>query len=90
MPTIATGGGSVNPIPMFGNVNAAQAALRNWVLNLNNVLTEKNILAAHVAIAVWIGDSAPAGFPSEEPGVIAARYWDLHERRDQAELVYTK
>ncbi|MEV5955771.1 SDR family NAD(P)-dependent oxidoreductase [Streptomyces sp. NPDC051987] len=29
-----TGGGSVDPVPMLGNVNAAAAALRNWVINL--------------------------------------------------------
>ncbi|MEV4115116.1 SDR family NAD(P)-dependent oxidoreductase [Nonomuraea sp. NPDC049695] len=84
-----TGGGSVTPNPMFGNVNAAQAALRNWALNLNNVLTGKGVFAAHVAINVWIGASVPEGFPSAEPDAIAARYWDLYERRDQAELVVT-
>ncbi|WP_256122565.1 SDR family NAD(P)-dependent oxidoreductase [Streptomyces sp. LUP47B] len=33
-----TGGGSINPVPMLGNVNAAAGALRNWVLNLHNEL----------------------------------------------------
>ncbi|OXM61018.1 SDR family NAD(P)-dependent oxidoreductase [Amycolatopsis vastitatis] len=83
-----TGGGSVTPNPMFGNVNAAQAALRNWVLNLNNVLADKGVYAAHVAINVWIGANAPAGFLSADADTIATRYWDLYERRDQAELVY--
>ncbi|WP_327110510.1 SDR family NAD(P)-dependent oxidoreductase [Nocardia sp. NBC_01730] len=83
-----TGGGSVTPNPMFGNVNAAAAALRNWVLNLNNVLADKGLFAGHVAINVWIGGGGPEGFPSAEPDTIAARYWDLYERRDKAEVVF--
>jgi NAD(P)-dependent dehydrogenase (short-subunit alcohol dehydrogenase family) len=84
-----TGGGSVNPIPMLGNVNAAAAALRNWVLNLHNELAGTGVYAAHVAISTWIGDNAPAGFPSATPEQIAPLYWDLYESRDQAEHVFT-
>ncbi|MBE8523973.1 TetR/AcrR family transcriptional regulator, partial [Amycolatopsis sp. H6(2020)] len=36
--------------------------------------------AAHVAINVWIGANAPAGFPSADADTIATRYWDLYER----------
>ncbi|ROO87981.1 NADP-dependent 3-hydroxy acid dehydrogenase YdfG [Actinocorallia herbida] len=83
-----TGGGSVNPIPMLGNVNAAAAALRNWVLNLHNELTGSGIYAAHVAIGVWIGEGGPAGFPSASAEEIAPLYWDLYAKRDQAETVF--
>ncbi|MEV0794896.1 SDR family NAD(P)-dependent oxidoreductase [Kribbella sp. NPDC050459] len=84
-----TGGGSVNPNPMLGNVNAAAAALRNWVLNLHNELAGTGVYAAHVAISTWIGDNAPEGFPSATPEQIAPLYWDLYEGRDQAEYVFT-
>jgi NAD(P)-dependent dehydrogenase (short-subunit alcohol dehydrogenase family) len=83
-----TGGGSINPVPMFGNVNAAAAALRNWVLNLHNELAGSGVLAAHVAINTWIGEGGPAGFPSAAPEQIAPLYWDLHERRHGAEVVF--
>jgi NAD(P)-dependent dehydrogenase (short-subunit alcohol dehydrogenase family) len=83
-----TGGGSVHPIPMLGNVNAAAAALRNWVLNLGQELAGTGIHVAHVAINVWIGEGAPEGFPSRSPEQIAPLYWDLHETRDRAEVVY--
>ncbi|NUR67656.1 MAG: SDR family oxidoreductase, partial [Streptomyces sp.] len=33
-----TGAGSIDPVPQVGNVNAAAAALRNWVLNLHKEL----------------------------------------------------
>ncbi|WP_409474103.1 SDR family NAD(P)-dependent oxidoreductase [Streptomyces sp. HC307] len=83
-----TGGGSVHPIPMLGNVNAAGGALRNWVHNLHGELAGSGIYAAHVAINTWIGEGGPEGIPSATPEEIAPLYWDLYERRDQAELVF--
>ncbi|MFB4271500.1 SDR family NAD(P)-dependent oxidoreductase [Nonomuraea sp. GTA35] len=83
-----TGGGSVHPIPMLGNVNAAAAALRNWVLNLHNELAGSGVYAAHVAIGTWIGEGGPEGIPAATPEQIAPLYWELYERRDQPELVF--
>ncbi|GAA2816846.1 SDR family NAD(P)-dependent oxidoreductase [Nonomuraea rubra] len=83
------GGGSVDPHPMLGNVNAAQAALRNWVLNLHKELAGTGVQAAHVAIDVWIGGGGPPGAPAAEAEEIAPVYWDLHTRRDVAERVFT-
>ncbi|MGW0808948.1 SDR family NAD(P)-dependent oxidoreductase [Nonomuraea sp. NPDC002799] len=79
-----TGGGSITPHPAMGNINAAAAALRNWVLNLNQVLDGTGVYAAHVAISAWIG----SGPPEAEPDTIAAAYWDLHQSRDRAEINY--
>ncbi|WP_154794440.1 SDR family NAD(P)-dependent oxidoreductase [Occultella kanbiaonis] len=79
-----TGAGSVSPIPMMGNVNAAAAALRNWTLNLHQELAEKGVYAAHVAIGVWMG----SGNAYDEPATIAQTYWDLYTARDQAERQY--
>ncbi|WP_318216474.1 hypothetical protein [Streptomyces sp. SCL15-6] len=84
-----TGGGSVDPIPMLGNVNAAAAALRNWVINLNKELAGSGVYAGHVAIGVWIGDGGPEGIPSATPEQIAPLHWELHEARDRAEAVFT-
>jgi NADP-dependent 3-hydroxy acid dehydrogenase YdfG len=83
-----TGGGSVDPVPMFGNVNAAAAALRNWVRNLDKELASTGVHAAHVAINVWIGDGAPEGIPTATPEQIAPVYWELHEQRDRSEIVF--
>ncbi|GAA3625859.1 SDR family NAD(P)-dependent oxidoreductase [Nonomuraea rosea] len=83
-----TGGGSVRPIPMLGNVNAAAAALRNWVINLHNELAGSGVYAAHVAIGTWIGEGGPEGIPAATPEQIAPLYWNLYERRDQPELVF--
>ncbi|MEU1194528.1 SDR family NAD(P)-dependent oxidoreductase [Streptomyces sp. NPDC005859] len=84
-----SGGGSVDPVPMLGNVNAAGAALRNWVINLDKELASSGVHAAHVAINVWIGDGGPAGFPTATTDEIAPLYWDLHENRDRSEAVFT-
>ncbi|WP_328875417.1 SDR family NAD(P)-dependent oxidoreductase [Streptomyces sp. NBC_00287] len=84
-----TGGGSVDPIPMLGNVNAAAAALRNWVINLDKELAGSGVHAAHVAISVWIGGGGPEGIPTATPEQIAPLYWDLHEDRDRSEAVFT-
>ncbi|MDT0321935.1 SDR family NAD(P)-dependent oxidoreductase [Streptomyces millisiae] len=83
-----SGGGSVDPVPMLGNVNPAGAALRNWVINLNKELAGSGVHAAHVAINVWIGDEGPEGFPTATSEEIAPLYWDLHRRRDRAEAVF--
>ena len=83
-----TGGGSVEPNPMLGNVNAAAAALRNWVINLNKELAGSGVYAAHIAISVWIGEG-PEGFPTATPEQIAPLYWELHKTRDRAEAIFT-
>jgi NAD(P)-dependent dehydrogenase (short-subunit alcohol dehydrogenase family) len=83
------GAGSVDPIPMLGNVNPAQAALRNWTLNLHKELAGTGIQAAHVAIGVWVGDSGPEGAPTAPAEQIAPLYWDLHENRDRSEAVFS-
>ncbi len=83
-----TGGGSVDPVPMLGNVNAAQAALRNWVINLNKELAGSGVYAGHVVIGVWIGGGGPEGSPTATPEQIAPLYWDLHENRDRPEAIF--
>lgn len=83
-----TGGGSVDPSPMFGNVNPAWAALRNWVINLDKELAGTGVHAAHVAIDAWIGEGGPEGGPTVTAEQIAPLYWDPHENRDRSEAVF--
>ncbi|MFE0928925.1 SDR family NAD(P)-dependent oxidoreductase [Streptomyces mutabilis] len=83
------GGGSIDPNPMLGNVNAAQAALRNWVLGLHKELAGTGVQAAHVAIGVWIGAGGPPGVPTASAENVAPLYWDLHTQRSDLERVFT-
>ncbi|MFE7935582.1 SDR family NAD(P)-dependent oxidoreductase [Streptomyces sp. NPDC057456] len=88
-----TGAGSIWPDPRVANVNAAAAALRNWVMNLHKELADAGtgIQAAHVGIDVAIGDSDSVvpGIPVAPPEQISPIYWELHTtKRDQDELVF--
>ncbi|MFJ6087789.1 SDR family NAD(P)-dependent oxidoreductase [Streptomyces sp. NPDC092369] len=86
-----TGAGSIDPVPAVANVNAAAAALRNWVVNLHKELDGTGVQAAHVGIDVSIGMSVVPGFPTAEPEEISPAYWELHTtKRDQAELVFSR
>ncbi|MEV7130529.1 SDR family oxidoreductase [Streptomyces sp. NPDC093260] len=82
------GAGSIDPNPMLGNLNAAQAALRNWVLGLRKELSGTGIQAAHAAIGVWVGTDGPPGVPTASPDEIAPLYWELHTHRDE-ERIFT-
>jgi len=82
-----TGGGAITPYPFLATLNAAQAALRNWAHNLHNTLAEQGIHAATVAINAMITENAPAGIPAIAPDDLAQTYWNLHTRRDHAEIV---
>jgi hypothetical protein len=73
---------------MFGHVNAAAGALRNRVLNLHNEPAGSGIYAAHIALNTWFGGGGLEGIPSAGPEQVAPLYWDLYERRDQAEAVF--
>ncbi|GHD29114.1 short-chain dehydrogenase [Streptomyces violarus] len=86
-----TGAGSIWPDPRVANVNAAAAALRNWVMNLHKELAGAGtgIQAAHVGIDSSIGVSVIPGVEAARPEQITPLYWDLHTtKRDQAELVF--
>ncbi|MGV9288181.1 SDR family NAD(P)-dependent oxidoreductase [Streptomyces sp. NPDC003719] len=83
------GAGSIDPTPMLGNLNAAQAALRNWVLGLHKELADTGVRAAHAVIGVWVGTDAPPGVPAAPAEEIAPLYWDLHTHHDEPERAFT-
>ncbi|MFI1050050.1 SDR family NAD(P)-dependent oxidoreductase [Streptomyces griseoruber] len=84
-----TGAGSLDPLPVVGNINAAAAALRNWVVNLHKELDGTGIQAAHVAIDVALGGtSLDPTLKVATAEDIAPVYWELHTtKRDQGEIV---
>ncbi|GAA1056918.1 short-chain dehydrogenase [Agromyces luteolus] len=85
-----TGAGSVNPVPMIANVNAAAAALRNWAMNLNLELADSGVYAVHVGIDVSIDVASVPGFPTAPASEIAAAYWDLHQAQEHAEFIFRR
>lgn len=85
---LTAGTGSIEPVPFFGTLNTAQAATRNWAMNLHKQLAETGVYVAHVAIGVGIGETAPApGYPFKTPAQLADLYWGLHVAREAPELV---
>ncbi|HEY8718898.1 SDR family NAD(P)-dependent oxidoreductase [Pengzhenrongella sp.] len=84
-----TRAGSVDPVPMVGNVNAAAAALRNWAINLNKELARTGVYAVHVGIDVSINQSVTPGFPVAPAEDIATAYWDLHTKREDGEFIFS-
>jgi hypothetical protein len=46
--------------------------VRNWAPNLHDVLADKGVYVAHVAINTMIGTDAPEGIPHTHPHEIAA------------------
>jgi NADP-dependent 3-hydroxy acid dehydrogenase YdfG len=85
---LTAGSGSIDPVPIFGAANMAQAATRNWALNLHKSLDGSGVHVAHVAIGLFIGDEPPApGWPFLSPAEIAEAYWRQHTERTGAELV---
>lgn len=86
-----TGAGSVYPVAQYGNVTAGGAALRNWALNLGGALAGTGVHVAHIAIALFISDEAPASGRDWLPAAdIAPLYWDLHHTRAVHELIVKK
>ncbi|MFD8495500.1 SDR family NAD(P)-dependent oxidoreductase [Amycolatopsis sp. NPDC059657] len=94
------GSSSKDPIPQLATPGAAQASLRNYVLNLHVALADKGIYAGALTLGVLIErsdaqrmfDSMPeASYGLQphrsEPDDLAELYWDLYTRRDRAEQV---
>jgi NADP-dependent 3-hydroxy acid dehydrogenase YdfG len=80
---LTTGASAVVPMPVLGDVGIAMAGLRNWALGLHAALGSRGVHVATVTIATGIRADGGEG----DPDAIAARYLDLHERRDRAEEV---
>ncbi|MFD2468889.1 SDR family NAD(P)-dependent oxidoreductase [Amycolatopsis silviterrae] len=83
---VATSGAGSGPmvVPQVANANAANAAMRNWLLALNESVADKGVHVAHVALGAAIGN----GRPNSEPDVIAGLYWKIHTARDAAEVFH--
>jgi short-subunit dehydrogenase len=98
----AGGLSAVQPIPMLGALAVSSAALRNYVLTLNAGLAGTGVYAGTLTVGGLIerGDihqlvvSQPetfGGIPPTtlDPDEIADSAWELYEKRDRAEAVFT-
>ncbi|MGM1060251.1 SDR family NAD(P)-dependent oxidoreductase [Saccharothrix sp. Mg75] len=91
------GQSGLHPTPFLGNIGMAQAALRNYVHNLNATLAGKGVYVGAVNIGALIEGSVPhraitASPPGYEPEVLAPEvfadhYWRLHAERAAPEVL---
>jgi short-subunit dehydrogenase len=72
---------AVIPVPAMGARGMALAGLRNYVLNLHQVLMPKGIYAAMLIIGVILAK----GDPEKDPDLVAARMYEMYEQREHAE-----
>ncbi|GAA3845618.1 SDR family NAD(P)-dependent oxidoreductase [Saccharothrix violaceirubra] len=90
------GQSGLHPVRFLGNAGMAQAALRNYYLNLNALLAPDGVHVGAVNVGMLIEGSVPhqvlAADPSfavetVHPDVLAEHFWQLHHRRGQAEVL---
>lgn len=80
-----SGGGAINPMPMLTPTGIAMAAARSYALSLAHELLPTGVYVGHVAIATYIQPKTEG-----DPDKISARYWEMYERREHAEIVIGK
>lgn len=79
---ITTGGSAIQHIPFLAAFSMAGGAARNYALTLHAGLQGSGVFVSTVCIALGIKPGDPEG----DPDLLAETYWDLHEKRDRAEV----
>lgn len=81
-----TGISALIPLPSLGNVGIAVSGLRNYALNLHEALADRGIYAGTLCIGIRI----TKGDPEKDPDRIAARIYEMCERRDRVEETFPR
>ncbi|MGG3449362.1 SDR family NAD(P)-dependent oxidoreductase [Domibacillus aminovorans] len=76
---------ALHPIPELGNTGIVCSGLRNYALNLHNLLKEEGIYVGFLAVATLIKKGTEG-----DPDLIAETWYDLYDKQDQFETVYPK
>lgn len=79
-----TGLSAITPNPAFGNVGMAMASLRNYAYSLNTALAPQGIYAGTLSIGTFI----TKGDPEKDPDMIAARIFEMCQKRDHVEETF--
>ena len=92
------GQSGVHPKPRMGNMGMVQAALRNYVHNLNGELADTGVYVGAVNIGALIEGSVPHRFVLDtmgpdfageviHPDTYAEHFWDRYAKRDKPEVL---
>lgn len=80
-----TGGGTAtDPNPDFASISLGKAGIRNLAMQLHGILKEKGVFVGTVTVGGWIHHESE----THSPEILAEKFWELHQSRDQVELVY--
>ncbi len=79
-----TGTSAITPNPFFGNVGIAMSGLRNYAYSLNQALAPSGIYVGTLSIGIFI----TKGDPEKDPDLIAARIYEMCEKRDHVEETF--
>ncbi|MCX6207863.1 MAG: SDR family NAD(P)-dependent oxidoreductase [Bacteroidetes bacterium] len=80
-----TGGGSANyPNVDMASISLGKAGIRNLALQLNQALKVADIFVGTVTISGWIRPESE----THSPKILADKFWDLNQARNQVEIVY--
>jgi len=76
---------AIRPNTLFGNTGIAMSALRNYILNLHERLLPLGVFVGHLSISPLIKKGS-----SFEPDEVAEAWFDLYDKREQAEETFPK
>ncbi|RUT35843.1 SDR family NAD(P)-dependent oxidoreductase [Paenibacillus zeisoli] len=81
---LITGGGfALSPSPDYASLSIGKAGVRSLALSLAQELQPDNIYVGTVTIGGYVTKGT-----AYDPDAIAEKYWELYQKRDQAEFVY--
>lgn len=79
-----TGMSAIKPVAMFGNVGLAMSALRNYAYALHDGVAEKGVYVGTLSIGIYM----QKGHPENDQDLVAARIYDMCEKRDRVEETF--
>ena len=81
-----TGLSAITPMHSLGNTGIAVSGLRNYAYSLNQALADRGIYAGTLCIGTLI----TKGDPEKDPDLIAARIYEMCEKRDHVEETFPR
>jgi NADP-dependent 3-hydroxy acid dehydrogenase YdfG len=80
-----TGGGSANyPSADMASISLGKAGIRNLALQLHETLKKDHIFVGTVTISGGINPDSE----THSPKILAQKFWDLNQARNQVEIIY--
>lgn len=82
-----TGLSAIYPNPNMADDSVAKAALRNYILNLEQGLGNKNIFVGHISLGVFLKGNT---LKVDDPDAVADRWYQKYINNEHGEEVYPK